>query len=230
MKIIYEKVIHLPKEIIEEMYALMERYYDNLSKEQFESDLKKKEDVILLMIEDCVRGFTTIEHVVLDVDGKSVFGVFSGNTIMDLSIPPTLNLQEGFIGYIEKLKFEKKQTIYWFLICKGYKTYRYLDIYFKDYYPNYRYESPEFEKKIMDAYSMKKYPQDYIPKTGIIKNNVNMDYLREDVAPITDRVLKKPEVAFFLKMNPGHVSGDELVCLASFDKENLRSGYFRSLR
>lgn len=230
MNILYKKAQSLSDNIVSSMFELMDRYYNNLTMQQFTLDLEGKEDVILLMEDDIVRGFTTIEHIQLEVDGESVLGIFSGNTIMDLSLPPTLHLQQGFIRYLDNLKKEKNHRIYWFLICKGYKTYRYLNVYCKDYYPNHRWETPEFEKKIMDAYAIKKYPDNYVKAKGIIESNQSMDYLREDVAPITDRILKKPEVAFFVKANPGHEKGDELVCLASFDDENLRPGYFRALR
>jgi len=230
MDVLYKKPSELTNKIRHAMFELMSTYYDNLTIDQFELDLENKEDVIIMVENSLIRGFTTIEHIRLDIEGESILGIFSGNTIMDLSIPPSLRLQQGFIRYIEKLKKSIKIPVYWFLICKGYKTYRYLNVYCKSYYPSYKEETPVFEKRIMDAYAIKKYPNHYNPLTGIIKHDDGMDYLKEDVAPVTDRILRKPEVAFFVEKNPQHVQGDELVCLASFSDENLKSGYFRALR
>ncbi|MCH4887810.1 hypothetical protein EZV73_09510 [Acidaminobacter sp. JC074] len=230
MDIINIKVKDVKQALKDDMFRLMSTYYDNLSKMQFDKDLSNKDHVIIMVEGGLVRGFTTIEHLHLKIEDKEILGVFSGNTIMDLSIPPSLHLQQAFVRYIEDLKKTSDKALYWFLICKGYKTYRYLNVYCKKYYPSYMAKTPEMEQKIMDAYAKFKYPDNYDLHTGIIKHDDSMDYLKDDVAPITERLLRKPEVAYFAKKNPGHIHGDELVCLASFSDDNLKPGYYRALR
>ncbi len=164
------------------------------------------------------------------VDGKDVLGVFSGNTIVDRDYSFQLELQRGFARFIKALMAEEKdREIYWFLICKGFKTYRYLSMYFNEYYPNHRKDTPPFEKRIMDTYASAKYGDLYDRESGIVINDGYNDYLKEGVAPIDEKARKNKEVIFFEKSNPGHRRGDELVCLAKFDEGNLKSGFQRML-
>jgi len=45
--------------------------------------------------------------------------------------------------------------------------------------------------------------------------------LKRGVAEITDERLRDPRVAFFARMNPGHVYGDELACITRLSRANL---------
>lgn len=210
------------------MFELMKKYYENMTYSKFDDDFKSKDDVILLMDKQKICGFTTIELMPLTIENKPVLGVFSGNTIVDQTYPIGLELQHGFVGYIHDLMTQvKDQEIYWFLICKGYKTYRYLSIYFDTFYPNPKGSTPAFEKEIMDTYARAKYQDAYNPKTGIIKNSGFNDYLKSDVAPMNEKARRKPAARFFEEKNPGHIQGDELVCLARFSQSNLKKAFFR---
>lgn len=47
--------------------------------------------------------------------------------------------------------------------------------------------------------------------------------LRGELRDIPVEKLSDPHVGFFVARNPGHVNGDELVCLADLSPENLTS-------
>src|SRR5262249_49808313 len=68
-----------------QMFALMQRYYDEVSREQFLKDLAKKDDVILLLddSEQQIRGFSTLVSIRLRHRGKIVHGIFSGDTVIE---------------------------------------------------------------------------------------------------------------------------------------------------
>jgi hypothetical protein len=213
------------------MYTLMTRYYDNLSFDKFIYDFEEKDDVIILVDEGEIYGFTTIELKEMIIDGKSIIGVFSGNTIVDNEYAFQSELQKGFTRYIENMiNKEKHREIYWFLICKGYKTYRYLSVYFNDYYPNKDKPTPIFEQKVMDRYAEDKYGKAYDKTTGVIKNTGINDFLKEGVATIDKRVKKNKVNVYFEKVNHNHFRGDELVCLAKFSDENLKRAFYRATR
>ncbi len=213
---------------IEAMYQLMIAYYENVDYAQFCADLAKKQTVILLYNEAKIIGFTSVEVMQITVDDITVNGVFSGNTIMAKGIPLTNILQKAFIIMVNDM-MKTRQPLYWFLICKGYKTYRYLSMYFKQYYPAANVDTPVFEKALMNAYATKKYGSAYHSETGIITNSGSNDYLKEGVAPIDKKALRHPETQFFINANPNHAKGDELVCLAKFSEDNLKRGFHRLL-
>ncbi len=211
---------------IEAMYQLMTTYYENVEQNQFYADLAKKQTVILLYNETDIIGFTGLEFMQITIDGQTVHGIFSGNTIMAKGIPLTGLLQKAFIKIVDQM-MKTHQPLYWFLICKGYKTYRYLSMYFHHYYPAAGVVTPQFEQKLMHAYASQKYGAAYNQQTGIIKNSGYNDYLRKGVAPIDQKALRHPETQYFITANPDHANGDELVCIAKFSDENLKKGFYR---
>ena len=116
----------------------------------------------------------------------------------------------------------KEHELYWILISKGYKTYRYLPTHFKEFYPRYDMPTPDFHKKLTDNFGEVKYPDDYDPKTGVLYTGGKADAVKEGVAEMKEHHFENPHLKFFAEANPGYVDGDELVCLikASFDNLN----------
>src|SRR6266404_3447427 len=110
-----------------QMYELMDRHYANVSPEVFAADLAEKRWVILLLDPGTrdVCGFSTQRLLTAEVAGSPVTALFSGDTIIarerwgDAALPHVwgrlaLSLIDAF----------PDRPLYWFLISKGYKTYR----------------------------------------------------------------------------------------------------------
>ena len=108
------------------------------------------------------------------------------------------------------------------MICKGYKTYRIMPLFWEMYYPNYKVETPEYEQQIMDAYATLLFPEEYNKETGVIEYKKTKDKLKEGVADITTSQLKNKEISYFCEKNPNHVEGNDLVCLAKMDLSILK--------
>ncbi|MBQ8927964.1 MAG: hypothetical protein IJ055_06795 [Oscillospiraceae bacterium] len=212
-----------------EMYALMAQHYDNTDEAVFRSDLMDK-DYVLLLEDDAgaVVGFTTQKLLSVPVDGQEVRGVFSGDTIIrqDLWGEPELFRVWAQFWFPYARQFEE---FYWFLICKGYKTYRILPLFWQEFYPSRRAPVPERMQRIMDAYAGLLYPGDYNPATGVVEYLHSKDRLRPGVADLTPARLRNPDVAYFAKRNPGHVRGNDLVCLARIDRACMKASAQRVL-
>jgi hypothetical protein len=65
------------------------------------------------------------------------------------------------------------------------------------------------------------------PAEGVIRFSASQGHLREDL--VNERA-RNPWVRYFLKRNPGHASGVELVCLTEMDESNLRRGALAAFR
>src|SRR5262245_12262679 len=62
----------------EKMYSLFEQYYECVTFDRFLSDLRKKDDVIVLRDDDGdIQGFSTLKKISVNVRGRNVRGVFS---------------------------------------------------------------------------------------------------------------------------------------------------------
>lgn len=207
---------------ISAMYSLMDEFYDNVDETVFRRDFFDKDYCLALYLEDgSLVGFTTQKVLEIDVDGKKVNGMFSGDTI----------IHKDYWGDIELFRVwarfwfdfaEKYDEFYWFLICKGYKTYRIMPLFWKEFYPNYRMETPEYEQKIIDAYASYLYPNEYNPKTGVIEYKSVKDKLKNGVANVGEREMKNKDIAFFCKANPNYADGNDIACLAKIDINILK--------
>jgi hypothetical protein len=111
--------------------------------------------------------------------------------------------------------------LYWLLTSKGYKTYRYLSVFFRDYFPQPNRVIATRERQVLDAFAGHLFNGRLDREFWIVRAASNGQRLRAGVADISDAKLKNPDVAYFDKMNSGHAKGDELVCLARFSDDNL---------
>jgi hypothetical protein len=218
-----EKMINVSDEDKHSMYEIMAAYYDDVEKTVFLEDMAEKDWCILLCDEKgIIRGFSTQMLLEFQVDGIKVNGVFSGDTIVQREYWGNLELARTFLKFF--VQFGKNYPVfYWFLISKGYKTYKMLPVYFNSYYPRYGMATPQFEKSVMDAFGQFKYPDQYDSDTGVIHYHNTKDKLKKGVADIDEKRLRDKHIEFFNQINPNHIIGDDLVCMTGISIENLRS-------
>lgn len=221
MKGYVKPVSQCAEEEISAMYALMTEFYDNMDEAVFRRDLADKDYCLVLYEEDTLVGFTTQKVMSVTVDGREIHGMFSGDTIIHKDHWGEIELFKVWAGFWFEFA-EKYEEFYWFLICKGYKTYRILPAFWKEFYPNCSAETPEYEQKIIHAYASRLYPEEYNPETGVIEYRHVKDKLREGVADVDSHRIKNKDIAFFCKANPGHTEGNDLACIARIDKAFLK--------
>jgi hypothetical protein len=205
-----------------EMFSLMERYFTNVSRTVFERDLSEKERCILLTdASGRVKGFSTMMLVRTEVDDRPVAAVYSGDTIIDREHWGESILSKLWSGQAFDLASRlPEDPVYWFLLSSGYKTYRFLTTFFEEFYPTHERETPPEAKRVMEALAGARFPGRFDPGTGVVYPE-DAAPLRSGVADVTERRLADPHVAFFVRANPGHARGDELVCLTELATENL---------
>lgn len=197
---------------------LMRKYYDEVSDEQVKSDLLKKSAVILLRDRryGAIQGFSTLLNVDLQVNGKRIVGVFSGDTIIEKAYWGQKTLGKAFLKYLWLQKVKNPfRAYYWFLISKGYKTYLLMANNYAEHYPRHEQATPASKKAIMDAFYSSLYPRNYDPASGLIRFEGPACKLKSGVADMDPELVRTlPRVDFFQKTNPGWAAGDELACIA----------------
>jgi len=217
----------------EDMLSLMALHYAGVDPAVFRRDLDEKQWVIALIESDAERivGFST--QVLLEVEGRDqpITALFSGDTIVKQSHRAHSKLARAWgrlvLGLIDAFP---GRDLYWFLIAKGYKTYRFLPVFFEEFYPRFDEPTPVRVQAILDAVACRKFPQGYDHRTGIVHaNGEDPCRLRDGVAEITAERLADPHVRFFASQNPGHARGDELCCLAPLTRGNLNRAAYRTI-
>src|SRR5258706_70368 len=126
------------------LYELLERHYEHVSWMQFEADVAEKDAVIVLRdASGLACGFSTQKVMHVTVDGLAVRAIFSGDTIIDPSHWGEQELGRAWCRYVGQVRAaDPEPPLYWFLISKGYRTYLYLPVFFKKYYPACAWPTP----------------------------------------------------------------------------------------
>jgi hypothetical protein len=215
-----------------QMYRLLCTYFEHVTWQQFTRDLAEKQWVALLTdaASGQVQGFSTLQRLHACAQGRPVVAFFSGDTIIHRdywgeTLLPRLLGQHAF-----HLSSGSTAPVYWFLICSGYKTYRYLPLLFREFYPTWQWPMPPDVKQVLDTLARHKFGERYDAARGIVRLS-GATPLRPGVADLTPHRLQDPHVAFFAAANPGHTQGDELACLAELCPANLtRAGQRLLLR
>ncbi len=206
----------------QQMFDLLSDYFLNVTRARFENDLSEKESAILLLdVNGDVKGFSTLMRICKVVDGQNVVAFFSGDTIVAREHWNESELPRVWSRHVfaEAAKVRDGRA-YWFLISSGYKTYRFLSVFYREFFPSFRGETPRFELRVLDALAFQKFPREYDCERGVVRF-AEPTPLRNGVATISENRLSDPHVAFFLKANPHHADGDELACLTELTPENL---------
>lgn len=198
------------------MFALYTAYFATADRITFERDLAEKEWVILLCDDDgTIEGFSTLMR--LRLGGATVF--FSGDTIVARHRWGSLDLPRLWARHVFA---EADADTYWFLISSGWRTYRFLPLFFREFYPR-----DAAMKPLLDTIARAKFGEAYDARTGVIRLATPAP-LREGVSNPEAR-MSNPHVRFFVEANPGHADGDELACLVRVAVDNLTPAGLRMI-
>jgi hypothetical protein len=204
---------------VREMFKVFCRYYENTSLEQFISDLNRKSGAFIIRrkIDDAIVGFSTMGIYHMEVDGKKIRGIFSGDTILEKEYWGNRAMNAAFVKrlVLEAIK-DPFTPQYWFLISKGYKTFLLLTRNFPDYYPHPEHENPHM-KHIVEAYCDKLFPGKLDRDTMVLDFGEGSNCLKSDVTPISAAQRNETDIAFFEQRNPQWERGTELPCVGRAD-------------
>lgn len=217
----------------QDMLDLMVRHYENVCPQAFAADLTEKQWVILIRdpSDHALCGFSTQMLIDLVVEGRPIKALFSGDTIVDQQHWGQQALLQAS-GQLAASIIERHPAsdLFWFLLSQGYKTYRFLPVFFREFYPCYDVPIPPNFQVVLDALAAWKYPGRYDREAGVVRTASDQYHLRRGVAEVTAERLRDPHVRYFLKRNSGHAAGDELCCLAPLTWANLTPAAHRFLR
>lgn len=206
---------------IDRMFYLMDTYYTNIRFEDFHNDLQSKTAVICLFNpnDNQLVGFSTLKEYFHLFESKELLILFSGDTILEKEFWGSQELALGFGDYmLHLMKTYPLHDIYWLLISKGFRTYKYLPAFFKEYYPNPVKETPLFYRNLMHSLAHQAFPDRYDEKSGVIKMT-DGPFLKEQYHPQLKKGGRTEK--FFYQHNPGYIHGDELVCITELKAENI---------
>jgi hypothetical protein len=213
----------LTPETIHEMFNVFSESFAQSSLEIFQRDLNNKDWVILIRDNEHnqVQGFSTLALYETDYCGQCISVVYSGDTIIRREYWGTPELPKRWIHTVLEKSANMAQPVYWLLITSGYKTYRFLTVFYKEFYPCHDRPTPPDMQSLMDHLAKQRFGGDYHCDLGVVRFQVGATPLREGVAEVTDERLKDEHISFYLEKNPHHDEGDELVCITRIHPDNF---------
>ena len=210
---------------ITEMYAVFSKSYKNTQEDRFRADLDGKDWVILLLGADRkIVGFSTLEVYRHEGPCGPAVIMYSGDTVVDHAHRTSGHLAGAF-GHLmlHTIKGSNGVPVYWLLTSKGARTYRFLPVFFRNFYPAFDSRVPPDVKRLIDEVAKEKFGKEYSVATQTVCHQGLRDTLNaSEVVPILKRT-SDAHIRFFLERNPGYVQGDELVCIARVAEHNLNS-------
>jgi hypothetical protein len=213
------------------MHDLLARHFLGVDQRTFRRDLAEKNWVVLL--EDdagAVRGFSTFLLYATTVCGSPLTVVCSGDTIVEPSAWGSQALPRAWIRAVYDLaRGYPDGDLYWLLLTSGFRTYRFMSVFCRDFYPTFNAPMPLETQRRLDALSSERFGSAYDRHAGLVRFAAPQ-VLRERLIGVPDGRAADPHVRFFLERNPGHLVGDELVSLASLARENLTAAGARMIR
>lgn len=205
----------LSNDDIDRMYSLYCRYFSQVTEEQFRLDLDGKDWVILQRHEDGgLAGFSTACRFEVPVDGAPVRVLFSGDTVMARDARQSSTLAGAFGHLVRHVCDDSLIPVYWLLITKGYRTYRFLPVFFNEFYPVYDRATPAHHVRLLDCICRARFGSSWDPATGLLDFGPRHERLRPSMCAVPHDRDRDPHVRFFLEKNPRFAAGTELACIA----------------
>jgi hypothetical protein len=214
-----------------EMVELFHRYFEGVQEARFDRDLDEKSAVVGLRdVRGRLAGFSTLLYYGAEIEGEPVRVIYSGDTIVDRSAWSQGALASAWIDSVLAIhEPARHQRLFWLLICSGYRTYRFLPVFFREYYPRHDRAVPTRTQEVMASLARERFGSHYKEAAGVVRFP-GAPVLTSRLRGIPPSRLTDPHVAFFARVNPGHERGDELVCLAEIAESNLTAAALRIVR
>ena len=209
------------------MFDLLGTFFAGVTRPTFERDLSEKSHAILLEDQDgCLRGFSTLlvyKTAALDTDATIVY---SGDTIVHRDWWGSPALPVTWLRAVRALT-PSASPVYWLLLTSGFRTYRFLSVFWREFYP--RYDAEGVRPALVDALARERFGDRYDPSRGIVRFD-RPQVLVPELLDVSSGRTSDPHIAFFLERNPGYTCGDELVCVTDLGDHNLTAAGRRIAR
>lgn len=203
-------------QLLERAFGIYQMCYEPTSKVVFDADFLAKSYAVLIHKDGALVGFSTVEFT-RTADGRRT--LFSGDTVTHPDHWGTQALPIAWLGQAGKIWAQAPNSpLYWMLITKGHRTYRYLPAFSLDYQPSPDWPMPAQSKALIDELATCRFGPRYDAQTGVIAADI---VLPTHVSEAAMGHSNSRHSEFFRARNPGFRRGDELVTLCKLAPDTL---------
>jgi Acetyltransferase (GNAT) domain len=223
------RVSDLTPDELRACFELLQRLFLGVTWKGFVRDLEEKDDVMFLRDADtgAIAGFSTLTELEIDVAGKPVPVVFSGDTAVLPEYRTSFALGQELARHFHHAHERNPgRRVSYVLISKGWRTYRIMPFFFREFFPRHDAQTPPFERALIDAFGESRYPDRY--DEGVIRSAAERAPRVRPDSLDADPARSDPHTDFFLRANSRYLEGEELVCAARIHPTNY-TGRLRRL-
>lgn len=214
----------------DELLALLDRHFEGVTPAQFAHDLDEKDWVLRIRRDGRLVGFTTLQLYHALHDGRCLNVLYSGDTIMAPEAWRSPVLARGWIALVRALQATRPaEPWYWLLLSSGFRTYRFLPVFWREFWPRHDADAPPHVHAMLVALAQGRFGAAFDAAAGVVRF-AHPQRLRGALADVPDGRVDDPHVHFFLSRNAGWARGDELVCLTELSDANLTAAGIRMVR
>ena len=218
----------LPGDRKDEMFTVLDSCFHGVRWEVFEADLNEKNWIILLLRAERVVGFSTIHAYEVVHEGQRLNIIYSGDTIVAPEAWGSPVLPRSWIAGVNTILSQMPGSrSYWLLLSSGFRTYRFLPLFWKEFYPTYELATPAASARLLQWLAVERFGAMF--QSGVVRFPAPQR-LRPGLCEVPEELLQYPHIAYFVHQNPGHTQGDELVCLTELHPANLTRAGIRMVR
>jgi hypothetical protein len=212
-----------------EMFTLLSHHFDGVSREQFERDLAEKNWVVEIRRDGRLLGFSTLLICEAHFDGRALTAIYSGDTIVAPEAWGSPALARTWIAAVNQLRAGfPDRPCYWLLLTSGFRTYRFLPVFWREFFPRHANATPLHQQRILNHLATTRYGPWHDASSGVVRFP-RPQRLRGELGDVPTGRVADADITFFLTRNPGHTRGDELVCLTEISPDNLTAAGRRML-
>jgi hypothetical protein len=213
----------------DEMYALLSIHFDGVTREQFECDLAEKNWIVEIRRHGRLLGFSTMLVCEAHLDGKALTAIYSGDTIVAAEAWGSPALARTWIAAVNHLRATfPSRPCYWLLLTSGFRTYRFLPVFWREFFPRHSIPTPPHRQRLLDHLAKTRYGMWHDAPSGIVRFP-HPQRLRGQLGFVPNGRVSDANVAFFIARNPGHAHGEELACITEIAEHNLTAAGRRML-
>jgi hypothetical protein len=204
-----------------EMFSLLSRHFEGVTKEQFEADLAEKNWVVEIRRAGRLMGFSTLLACEVWHEGRALTAIYSGDTIVAPEAWGNPALARTWIAAVNHLRAAtRERECHWLLLTSGFRTYRFLPVFWREFFPRHDAPTPPDGQRLLEHLARRQYGRCYDAVAGIVRFP-KPQRLHGTLGVLPAGRDGDKHVAFFLSRNPGHAQGDELACVTEISEANL---------
>lgn len=203
------------------MFSLLDAHFKGVTPQQFHQDLEAKNWAVLIEESGELVGFSTLLVYPAQVGDELLTVVCSGDTIVAPAAWGSMAFPRSWIESVYTIRDTHSQgRLIWLLLTSGYRTYRFLPVFWREFYPRAGVQTPPTWRRMLNELATERFGAMFDSDNGIVRFT-HPQQLRGELAGIPVGRDSDPDVQFFIRANSGHHDGDELVCIADLDPANL---------